>query len=291
MSQTWAGIVFSANYTDVKAFGDGFVAVSDGGDIMFTDSEGTPSEKVHVDRFNATSVAVVNGVVYVAGKEGRLYSVSDGKYRLVESVDTEINALTVLGNILFAACNQGKVLVLDTSVRNAKPRVVATGTGQNLIDITAGADRCFALTSQGLILSSVDGKEWSRFDFNQNYADYYDTTVFTCISASENSLYIAGVAEDGYPRVYTSVKGTVWSQRGLSFTKDGAHLELDAMPLGMCYEPLGDRYVMSCTDGVLFFMPGCTHCNSAEYRLAGDLNSVAFNGRNCLVAGEGDYLE
>lgn len=289
MFMTWAGTAFSADFRDVKAFGDGFVAVSGNGDIVFTDANGNSLKTIHVDRLKANAVAVHGNVVYAAGKDGRMVSVTDGKVRQIENSGPDINAMTIMGNRLFAACGQGKVLVMD--LPGGKPRPVETGTGQNLIDISAAAGVCYALTAQGLIMSSTDGRSWKRFDFNQNYADFYDSTTFTCICASDNSVYAAGVAENGYPRVYTSVKGMVWSQRGLSFTQDGLHQELDAMPLGMCYDAQADRYIMCCTDGVVFFMPGCTHCNSIEYRLAGDLESVAINGRSVIAAGEGDYLE
>ena len=133
---------------------------------------------------------------------------------------------------------------------------------RDIADITFYQGKLLLLSRQGVILTTSDYKSFQAFDFNSTYAGYYDYVIFTAIGASDKSICIAGEYSDGMPAVFESSTGTVWSERELSYRKDGETFFLQSKPINLEYDASHDRFIMTCADGVLFYMPGCSHCNS-----------------------------
>ena len=88
------------------------------------------------------------------------------------------------------------------------------------------------------------------------------------------------------PAVFTSTAGNIWSERSLTYTDRAETLSLEQQPLSMAYDSRMDRFVLACTDGYLFYMPGCSHCNSLEHKALSDISAVGFNDGRCLWAVE-----
>ena len=135
---------------------------------------------------------------------------------------------------------------------------------RDIAGMTCYKGELLLLSRQGVILSTADYKSFTAFDFNSTYTGYYGYVRFTAISASDRAVFIAGTYDDGQPAVFESAVITVWSERELSYTKGGQTLMLKSQPTDLQYDAPHDRFIMTCSDGTLFYMPNCSHCNSAQ---------------------------
>ena len=133
---------------------------------------------------------------------------------------------------------------------------------KDIAGMTSYQGKQFILSRQGVILITSDNKSFQAFDFNSTYAGYYDYVRFAAISASDKSICIAGEYSDGKPAVFESSTGTVWSERELSYRKDGETHFLQSKPISLEYDAPHDRFIMTCADSTQFYMPNCSHCNS-----------------------------
>ena len=225
---------------DVKPYQGGFVLARANGTIVWTDIEGNATDSVKI-RTGIAGIDVREGSVLAVSPDGSVYSVErNGKSRRL----------------------------CKSQLKNSADHVVG---------IACSMDNTLILTEGGVILGTADFDSFSSFDFNGTYSQYYDFTLFCAISASDNFFYIAGTFGDGMPAVFTSATGKVWSERTLDYTEGRESLRLEEQPLGLAYDRRMDRFVMACTEGWLFYMPGCSHCNSIERRSVRDIAGVAFN--------------
>jgi hypothetical protein len=245
----WWGTVFSLyaaspQIVDVKPYDDGFVIASSDGMLYWTDIDG-----VHLDSVN---------------------------------LKTDIAGIEVTDGSVLAVSPDCMILKVE---RNGKSRRLCRRqiNANSVVGIACSAGNTFLLTRYGIILKTTDFKLFTSFDFNQTYTGYYEHTRFSAICASDNSIFIAGIYDNGLPAVFTSTVGNIWSERTLTYTDRGETLSLEYQPLSMAYDARMDRFVMGCTDGYLFYMPGCSHCNSIESRTHSDITAVAFNSGYCLL--------
>ena len=242
----WWGTVFSLyaaspQIVDAKPYDDGFVIASSDGMLYWTDIDG-----VHLDSVNLKTE--------IAGIE-----VSDGS---VLAVSPDCMILNVERN--------GK------SRRLCRRQI--TNDAEKVVGIACSGKKTFILTEYGTILSTYDNcKSFTALDFNGTYFLYYEQTRFSAICASDNSIFIAGTHDDGTPAVYTSAAGNIWSERTLTYAERGETLSLEHQPLSMAYDSRMDRFVLGCTDGWLYYLPGCSHCDAIEKKADTDIIAVAFN--------------
>ena len=213
---------------DVKPFMDGYVSARTDGMLTWTDTDGNATDSVKV-RMEIAGIDVRDGMVLAVSPDCRVLSVerSGRSRRLCRS-----------------------------QLRGGADRVVG---------IACSKDVTLILTESGVILSTAAFDSFKSMDFNATYSGYYDDVRFCAISASDNSFCIAGTYSDGMPAVFTSATGNVWSERSLTYTEGGQTLQLEQQPIRLSYESRMDRFVMHCTDGYIFYMPGCSHCNSLTH--------------------------
>ncbi len=234
---------------DIKPFQDGFVMSRDNGMLIWTDTEGNATDSLKL-RMQIAGIDVRDDRVLVVSPDCRVMSVERG----------------------------GRSRVLCRSqIRNKVDYVVG---------IACSKDNTLILTENGVILSTVDFDSFKSMDFNGTYFTYYDETRFCSISASDNSFFIAGTYPDGMPAVFTSAAGNIWSERSLTYTQGAQTLQLEKKPIRLAYDKRMDRFVLACTEGYLFYMPGCSHCNSMEHKAMLDIVAVGFNDGRCIWAVE-----
>lgn len=124
----------------------------------------------------------------------------------------------------------------------------------------------FILTDKGEIGWSRDSVKWEIIDFNETYRGYYSPVRFVGIAAGKGSVAVVGVYEKtGAPAMFVSSRGNVWTERGLTYSQGEELFELTEAPLAVRADLERDEFVITCTDGVLFFVPPCSHCNRKEY--------------------------
>lgn len=231
MAMLWSATLFyiqtaTAQVADIKPYQEGFVIAYSDGKLCFTDIDGTTLDSVQIK-------ADVAGI--------------DVRDDYVLAVSPDCTVMKVQRN--------GRTSRLCRSqIKNGADRVVG---------IACKGQKIFILTRSGTILSTDnDCKDFTALDFNGTYFLYYEHTLFRAICASAGSIFIAGVLDDGMPAVYTSSAGNIWSERTLTYTENGQTLQLELQPVRLSYDRSHDRFVMTCTDGYVFYMPGCSHCNS-----------------------------
>ena len=135
-----------------------------------------------------------------------------------------------------------------------------------IIDTTANDYATFGLTDAGEIFWSRDGQSWTVIDFNEAYRGFYEPVRFVGIAAGKGSVAIVGTYEKtGAPAMFVSSMGNVWTERGLTYSQDEELFELTEAPLAIRADLERDEFVLTCTDGVLFFVPPCSHCNRKVY--------------------------
>ena len=147
----------------------------------------------------------------------------------------------------------------------------------------------WAVTDAGEILRSADGAAWTVLDFNAEYAGFYPRMDFRAVAAGGGSVMVAGLDPDGHLAVFTSSRGTVWSVRSLEYTEGGVRQVLDVTPCSLSYDPLRDSFFLCGTQGTLFAMPGCSHCNRLTRYPADTLYVRIQAGFNALLLGSGGW--
>ena len=136
-----------------------------------------------------------------------------------------------------------------------------------IIDTTSNDYAIFGLTDAGEIFWSRNGKSWETIDFNEAYRGYYRPVRLVGIAAGNGSVAVVGTYENtGAPAMFVSSRGNVWTERGLTYSQGEELFELTEAPLAVRADLERDEFVITCTDGVLFFVPPCSHCNRKEYR-------------------------
>ena len=135
-----------------------------------------------------------------------------------------------------------------------------------VIGTTSNDYATFGLTDMGEIFWSTDGQSWTVIDFNETYRGYYAPVRFVGIAAGTGSVAVVGTYEEnGAPAMFVSSRGNVWSERTLTYSQGENLFELGEAPLAIRADLERDEYVLTCTGGVLFFVPSCSHCNRIEY--------------------------
>ena len=245
MTLLWSATLFyvqaaTPQVADIKPYKDGFVIAYSDGKLCFTDIDGIVLDSVQLK-------------AELAG---------------IDISEDYVLAVTPDCAVMKVQQNGRSSRLCRSQIRNGADRVVG---------IACSSDRTLILTANGKILGTSDFKSFSTLDFNSTYSSYYDYTCFCAICASDNYFYIAGAFSNGMPAVFTSAAGNIWSERTLSYTEGSRTLELEQQPLGLAYDSRMDRFVLGCTEGYFFYMPGCSHCNSIERKSTDDIKALAFN--------------
>ena len=149
--------------------------------------------------------------------------------------------------------------------------------------------RHWAVTDAGEILRSADGAAWTAFDFNAQYAGFYPKMRWFAVAAGGGSVMVAGLDADGHLGVYVSSRGTVWSARSLEYTEAGERRVLDVTPCSLSYDPIRDSFFLCGSQGTLFEMPGCSHCNRLTRYPCDTLYSREQTGFDALLRGSGGF--
>ena len=147
----------------------------------------------------------------------------------------------------------------------------------------------WAVTEAGEILRSPDGETWTTFDFNAQYAGFYPRMRWRAVAAGGGSVMVAGLDADGHLGVFVSSRGTVWSPRSLDYKEDGVQRVLDVVPTSLSYDPIRDSFFLCGSQGTLFEMPGCSHCNRLTRYPVDTLYSRTPSGFDALLRGSGGF--
>ena len=281
----------SNGYRAITRYDDGFVAVGSGGRIDWMTISGkiVKSEKIGFENFNC--LLTQNSDVVVAGEHGAIFISSEkGTFSKINcGTDKNINSIAMFKGKIIAGTDNGDIVSSDKTGSFSLTHLPVKG---NFVSVSARNGDCFGVTDEGEIIQTTDGSNWNIFDFNQVYKGFYKTCVFTSILATEKSIAVAGVYEDGTPVFLFSTQGKVWSERPLVY-KNGQGIQelLTDQPTGIFYGEAHDNFYLVCKNGKIMKLPSCSHCNELAELPAVFLTGISGMNEMLLVVGEGFYLK
>lgn len=278
-------------YTDVTNYEDEFIAVGSNGRIDRISKSGEVIERLNFYGIRFTSVLSVDAQIFVAGDNGNML-VSSGKGEFLKidcGTDKNINSLTWFGNKIIAGTNQGEILIGTDA---GKFKSIQLNLKGNIVSLSANTTDCYGVTDMGEIIHTIEGMNWSVFDFNKTYEGFYKASQFTKVLVTENQISIIGIQNDGLPVLFYSSRGTVWTQRNLVYTDEGGVSSvLTDIPNDIYYDVTQDQFILICNHGKAMTIPNCSHCNKLFELSSENLLGIAGDENSLIVVGENDYIK
>lgn len=209
------------------------------------------------------------GDVYIAAGEGHRLDILSSRGEVMDSVilaagSDDVKAVAVFKERLLLG---GGIRVFSAAIEGGSLEILgscAVPVRGSIVSMDADGSRCYAITDSSEIAFSEDGIKWTVIDFNECYRGFYPEIKLIAVAAGQGSVAVTGVTEDGRPAMFTSSRGAVWSPRDMDYRKDGTMQLYVGRPTGLCYDPLGDQFIMLCEGGEMFYVPACSHCNHPE---------------------------
>ncbi len=176
----------------------------------------------------------------------------------VDAAGQSITAITNFKDRVIAGSSEGGLFFLENDELH-KLNVEIKGA---VTSLDATATQCFGVSSEGFIFSSKNGRDWTVFDFNGYYSDYYGKCEFVAVAIGADRVAVLGQESDGKPVLYTSAKGTVWAARELKYEdKNNNFILADYPPRDLVYNPAKDEFIVIFEWGKMMTVPTCSHCN------------------------------
>ncbi|HNW49800.1 MAG TPA: hypothetical protein PKH79_01875 [Prolixibacteraceae bacterium] len=278
-------------YVDVVNSANGFVAITNSGQIDWISDQGeivqtkmTGGEAFHC-MLNREQQIVV------AGELGSLFYFENATtFKKVNGgTNTPINCLTLFKNKIIAGHNSGELSVEN---EDGSFGVIPLDLKGDIVSLSSQPDECYGVTNQGEIIHTNDGIEWSIFDFNKVYAGFYTSCTFVKVEATPYQIAIVGKNVDGFPVLYFSSKGNVWSDRALNYTDDnGFYDRLKDIPSDIGYDATNDQFILTCANGRLMTIPSCSHCQKIYQITDENLLALAGNKSKLIVVGTNHFFK
>ena len=233
--------------------------------------------------------AVADSAGFVAVGDVFAHLDADGNVIDTLSLNTPLISLATQDGWFYAIDTLGEEVYMIHKTGVVVARIAAPLNGR-LRGIAADEEAIWAVTDAGEIIHSPDGFHWNMMDFNEQYAGFYPEMDLRAVAVGGGSVMIAGLTPDGRPAAFTSSgSGNVWSERILNYTKQNRPLYLNSEPSALAYDEIQDSFYLLCNDGVMFRLPSCSHCNSAEYYPVDTLYARVPLGFDVLVLGSDGF--
>lgn len=278
-------------YTDIVAYGNGFVAVGAGGQCHQLSAQGVLQKDISVPDFRFVAAAAGNHGVLAATATGQMVQLRpDGTVKQIDALaGKSIQSLVWFNRIVIVGSDGGQLFVGSENNNFESVRLAVKG---DIIALSANAGSCYGVTNRGEIISTVDGIHWKIFDFDREYKGFYKPVRFTAVVVSAMGIALAGVNEEGLPVFYHSAKGQVWTEtRLLYMDENGTSQSLSATPNDIYFDTQNQIYYLACTEGNLMLLPSCHQCNQLIKLPSTSLRAVSGNTKSILIAGTNAFLQ
>jgi hypothetical protein len=288
---TTCKIISSEGYKSLTTCGKDFLAAGSNGFVyrISTTGEVLKSEKVsesslncilHFD--NKTIVGGTNGIIKIAVDNGDFLKINTG-------TDNTVYCLTNFNNKIITGSELGKLFIINEKGLLSSKQLPLKG---NIVSISANSSDCYGVTDAGEIIHSLDGIDWTVFDFNEFYSGYYKKCSFTKILITDNRIAITGKYTDGNPVLMFSAQGNVWVERNLDYTdENGMPNLLKAIPSDIIYDYSRDEFLLGCSEGNLITIPSCSHCNKLNVYTNLGIMCLSGNENTLIMAGENYFIK
>ena len=281
--------------TDQKS---GYLAAAFDGEYFYAAGTGGRLERISDDgRVEALDVPVKEDILcLLAGEDGTLLAGTEGGNALLyqdgemtscfTGVAAPIYGLAEFQGRYYAAMGGGYIL---GSERGNAWQASQRFSEEAICGIASTPSMVLAITAQGDLIQSSDGRKWETSNFNETYEGYYDPLIFRSIRSLGSSVFLAAQYRDelGEPFVASTQDGKLWLQKPLSKISG----DIEEGPLDLYINAIGanlDQILAVCNGGDLLTITECSTCNTMNHVMEGDIYDLAFDGENLLVVGE-DY--
>ena len=279
------GLGAPVGYRAVTEWGDAVLACGTGDRIHILDSGGSIVSSVPLDTVRIlTDIAAIGESALCIGDDGAVLLLENGSATALDFYGIRPQCAEAFRGCFLLACD-GAIFTLDRDLSfvNATARL----TRGSIISMSAyGDSRVCALSDEGEFIFSSDGQSWEYLDFNREYEGYYPELRPVCVAAGAASYALVGSGPDGRPLLFLSSTGTVWNPRELT----ASEYALDESVNRLVYDPWGDRMVLLCSGGTVFYVPGCSHCNSFKKTRADNLYHARPVPGSLMVFGDDSFV-
>lgn len=116
------------------------------------------------------------------------------------------------------------------------------------------------ITEDGLLIIPY-GESEERFD--RVYEGYYPSCRFSALAGIGGTWYAAGNDGAGLPRLFSSERGSVWTERNIEASFGRIHARDYGTILAICPGILPDELLLIGSSGIAVSVPDCPHCVEA----------------------------
>ena len=225
---------------------------------------------------------------YLAAGEFLAWLDEDGNILRTKPLERTLTALVDCSGSLYAIDAEGLEL-LELDIDGHFIGQESLPVQGRLRGLAADGNVLWAVTDAGEILHRNGTSEWTVLDFNDQYDGYYPTMEFWAVAAGGGSVMVAGISPGGTPAVFTSSRGTVWSERSLDYSELGSTFTFSALPMALSYDSVQDRFYLLGSDGEELALPGCSHCNSHTHYPVQTLYARISAGFGTLLLGSDGF--
>ena len=279
------------SYKEIFARADSFVAITNDGRIDWISDKGTVIKSKSIEGEAFHTVTINNLQMVVAGISGALYFFdNDTTFMKIETgTKSPANCLALFNGKVIAGYDNGELRIGNTGFSFKTVRIGLKG---NIISLSVTTKECYGVTDQGEIIHTNDGTEWTTFDFNKIYNGYYNSCSFTKIITTPGQIAVIGKDINGLPVLFFSSKGTVWTQRLLTYTDEKGFIDtFNDITNDIYYDSSKEQFIMACNNGKLMTIPSCSHCNKLYNITDKNLNGISGNEHVIIIVGEENYIK
>ena len=290
-SSNFSIAINSEGYTSITNFDENFIAAGSDGRIDIISGSGKVIKSTPFSGETFNSIITIGSVIIAGGNNGVLRISTNGEsfHKVVTGTNKNINSLAAFNELIIAASDDGVIFSGPSNGPFTEKQLNLKG---NILSVSARVTDCFGVTSEGEIIRTTDGINWSIVDFNKLYAGFYKPCSFTEVLVTENRIAVAGIHDDGTTVLLFSTQGGVWTERTLNYTDEqGIDILLSGMPADIEYDIETDRFYLACSNGKMLEIPSCTHCNEYVVFPGAEIKSISINEGTLLIAGSRFYLK
>ena len=225
---------------------------------------------------------------YLAAGEFLAWLDEEGDILQTKPLERPLTALVVSDGRLYALDEEGLGL-LELDLEGQLVGQESLPVRGRLRSLAAEGEVLWAVTDAGEILHGNGFSGWTVLDFNAQYAGYYPPMDFWAVAVGGGSIMVAGVSPGGPPAVFTSSRGTVWSERPLDYSELGSTFTFSSLPMALSYDAVQDRFYLLGSGGEELALPGCSHCNSHTHYPVNTLYARITAGFGTLLLGSDGF--
>ncbi|MCW8850862.1 MAG: hypothetical protein OQJ81_12850 [Melioribacteraceae bacterium] len=272
-------------YTDLVIYNENYYLIGpeERIDIIYK-NEG--KNTLHRSGENKLNCITANGdLIITVGDNGTiLYSINGEDFYYSDAGSNKnIYEVVYKAGIYFAASDEGEILVSENGLKWFKKQ---TGAEGNIISLSSNNNMIIGVTNMGEIIKSTDGIDWEIKQYNREYAGFYQYSIFRKVVATDNTIVIIGIHDDGTPSILFSTLGNVWSKRiPIYIDENGISRYLVSKPNDIAYDFNNNQFIVVCDNGELLSLPSCSKCNKYFKIEDTNLNAVIIHERNMIIAG------